>query len=157
MNVVVRPLDNPLLDRLVERRRSLSGNTLLSKRDFARSILQALKKNEAVGILVDQNSARDVGVFVPFFGHAACSGLTFAKLAARSGAAVIPGFAVWRPDEGRYLLRFYPEVEITGDATADTAAIQLAVEAAIREYPDQWLWIHRRWKTRPAGETGMYD
>jgi KDO2-lipid IV(A) lauroyltransferase len=157
MNVVVRPLDNPLIDDLVERRRAISGNTLLSKRDFARSILQALKKNQPVGILVDQNSSTENGVFVPFFGQLACSGLTFAKLAARSGAAVIPGFAVWSPPARRYVLRFYPAVEMTGDAAVDTAAIQRAVELAVREYPDQWLWIHRRWKTRPAGEPGMYD
>jgi len=157
MSVVVRPLDNPLIDDLVERRRALSGNKLLSKRDFARSILHALRNNEAVGILVDQNSSPDFGVFVPFFGKAACSGLTFAKLAARSGAAVIPGFAVWDAGKRRYVLRFYAEVPVSGDATADTAAIQSAVEAAIREYPDQWLWIHRRWKTRPEGEARMYD
>jgi KDO2-lipid IV(A) lauroyltransferase len=157
MNVVVRPLDNPSIDDIVERRRGLSGNKLLSKRDFARSILHALRNNEAVGILVDQNSSADTGVFIPFFGRLACSGSTFAKLAARSGAAVIPGFAVWRAELGRYVLRFYPEIEITGDVTADTAAIQNAVEAAIRAYPDQWLWIHRRWKTRPPGEPGMYD
>ncbi len=157
MNVVVRPLDNLAIDAIVERRRSLSGNKLLSKRDFARSILHALRNNEAVGILVDQNSSADAGVFVPFFGRLACSGSTFAKLAARSGAAVIPGFAVWRAELGRYVLKFYPEIEITGDAAADTAAIQSAVEAAIRTWPDQWLWIHRRWKTRPPGEPGMYD
>ncbi|MDE3195263.1 MAG: lysophospholipid acyltransferase family protein [Acidobacteriota bacterium] len=157
MNVVVRPLDNPLIDEIVERRRALSGNILLSKRDFARSILQALRKNEAVGILVDQNSAPENGAFVPFFGKAACAGTTFAKFAARSGAAVIPGFAVWQAERGKYVLKFYPEVEMTGDTTADTAAVQLAVERAIRAYPDQWLWIHRRWKTRPAGEPSLYD
>lgn len=157
MNVVVRPLDNPEIDEIVETRRALSGNKLLSKRDFARGILKALKENEPVGILVDQNSTADSGAFVPFFGVPACSGLTFAKLAARSGAAVIPGFAVWDSGKGRYLLRFYPQVEITGDAAADTAAIQRAVETAVREYPDQWLWIHRRWKTRPEGEPRMYD
>jgi Kdo2-lipid IVA lauroyltransferase/acyltransferase len=79
----------------VERRRALSGNTLLSKRDFARSILQAPRANQPVGILVDQNSSPENGAFVPFFGKPACANLTFAKLAARSGAAVIPGFAVW--------------------------------------------------------------
>jgi Kdo2-lipid IVA lauroyltransferase/acyltransferase len=156
MNVVIRPLDNPMIDALVERRRALSGNTLLSKRDFARSILQALRGNQAVGILVDQNSSLENGVFVPFFGQRACANLTFAKLAARSGAAVIPGFAVWREAEKRYVLRFYPQVEMTGDAAADTARIQAAVEVAIREYPDQWLWIHRRWKTRPEGEPSLY-
>lgn len=149
MNVVVRPLDNPVIDRMVERRRSLSGNKLLSKRDFARSILYALRGNEPVGILVDQNASADNGIFVPFFGKPACTNLTFAKLAARSGAAVIPGFAVWNERERKYVLRFYPEVEISGDAAEDTARVQAAIEAAIRENPDQWLWIHRRWKTRP--------
>ena len=157
MNVVVRPLDNPLIDGIVERRRSLSGNKLLSKRDFARSIFQALRANEPVGILVDQNSSAENGAFVPFFGIPACANLTFAKLAARSGAAVIPGFAIWNERERRYVLHFYPEVEITGDAVEDTRRIQSAIEAAIRETPDQWLWIHRRWKTRPEGESSLYD
>lgn len=156
MNVVVRPLDNPILDAMVETRRGLSGNRLLSKRDFARSIFQALKNNEPVGILVDQNSADENAAFVPFFGRTACTNLTFAKLAARSGAAVIPGFALWSETEKKYILRFWPAVPISGDAVEDTARIQASVEAAIREYPDQWLWIHRRWKTRPAGESGFY-
>jgi len=156
MNVVVRPLDNPQIDNLVETRRGLSGNTLLSKRDFARSIFHALKENQPVGILVDQNSSAENGAFVPFFGSLACANLTFAKFAARSGAAVIPGFAIWNPEERRYILRFYPEVEITGDAVEDTRRIQAAIELAIRETPDQWLWIHRRWKTRPEGEPDFY-
>ena len=156
MNIVVRPLDNPLVDGLVETRRALSGNTLLSKRDFARSILHALRDNQPVGILVDQNSAGDNSAFVPFFGRQACTNLTFAKLAERSGAAVIPGFAVWSGEERRYVLRFYPAIAMTGDAVHDTARIQAAVEAAIREFPEQWLWIHRRWKTRPEGEAAIY-
>ena len=156
MSIVVRPLDNPLIDDLVETRRGLSGNTLLSKRDFARSILHALRDNEPVGILVDQNSAGDNAAFVPFFGRQACTNLTFAKLAEHSGAAVIPGFALWNESERRYVLRFYPALEMTGDAVEDTALVQTAVELAIREYPDQWLWIHRRWKTRPEGEAGIY-
>jgi KDO2-lipid IV(A) lauroyltransferase len=152
MNVVVRPLDNQSIDAIVENRRALSGNILLSKRDFARSIFQALRGNEPVGILVDQNSSADNGAFVPFFGKLACANLTFAKLAARSGADVIPGFAVWNQLERRYILRFYPAVAITGDAVEDTRRIQHAIETAVRETPDQWLWIHRRWKTRPEGE-----
>ena len=156
MNVVVRPLDNPVIDAIVEQRRAISGNTLLSKRDFARSIFKALRDNEPVGILVDQNSSAENGTFVPFFGTPACANLTFARLAARSGAAVIPGFATWSDTEDHYILRFYPEIEITGDAVEDTRRIQGAVEAAIRETPDQWLWIHRRWKTRPDGEESLY-
>jgi Kdo2-lipid IVA lauroyltransferase/acyltransferase len=157
MGVLVRPLDNPLLDRLVERRRGLSGNRPIGKRDFARSILKSLAANQAVGILIDQNSAADTGVFVDFFGRKACASAGFAKFAARSGALIIPGFALWSEAERRYVLRFYPPVEITGDAARDTQALQSRLEQAIREHPDQWLWIHRRWKTRPEGEPSPYD
>lgn len=156
MHVVVRPLDNPLIDAMVERRRTLSGNRLIQKKDFARSILKALSANEAVGILIDQNSSLDSGVFVDFFGMPACAGTGFAKIAAHSGAAVIPGFALWSESEGRYVLRFYPPLEMTGDAARDTQALQSTLEAVIRDYPDQWLWIHRRWKTRPPGEPSLY-
>jgi KDO2-lipid IV(A) lauroyltransferase len=157
MHVVVRPLDNPLIDRLVERRRTLRGNRLIFKKDYARAILKALAANQAVGILIDQNAAVDSGVFVDFFGIPASAGSGFAKIAAHSGAAVIPGFALWREDEHRYVLRFYPPVAITGDAAHDTAALQAQLESVIREYPDQWLWIHRRWKTRPPGEPALYE
>ena len=157
MHVVVRPLDNPRIDELVERYRGLSGNHLISKREFARPILAALRRNEAVGILVDQNASLENGVFVELFGIPACVNASFAKLAAHSGAAVIPGFAVWSESERRYVLRFYPEVPVTGDAAADTQAVQRAVEQAIAEYPDQWLWMHRRWKTRPPGDPPLYN
>ena len=157
MNVVVRPLDNPKIDALIEHRRTLSGNRLINKREFARPILKALHDNEAVGILVDQNASLDTGVFVDFFGIPACVNPGFAKLAAHSGAAVIPGFALWSHAESRYVLRFYPPVDITGDAEVDTRAIQLSLENAIREQPGQWLWIHRRWKTRPPGDPPLYD
>jgi KDO2-lipid IV(A) lauroyltransferase len=140
----------------VERRRALSGNHLISKRDIARPILKALAANQAVGILIDQNSSADAGVFVDFFGMPACSGTGFAKLAARSGAAVIPGFALWSAPERRYVLRFYPPIPITGDATRDTEALQRTLEGIVRAHPDQWLWIHRRWKTRPPDEPPLY-
>jgi KDO2-lipid IV(A) lauroyltransferase len=156
MHVVVRALDNPKIDAMVERRRGFSGNTIVSKRDFVRPILRALRQNEAVGILVDQNSSLDEGVFVDFFGIPACVGTGFAKLAAHSGAAVIPGFALWSERDKRYVLKFYPIVEMTGDAAADTLAVQKRLQEAIAEYPDQWLWIHRRWKTRPPGEPALY-
>ena len=157
MHIVVRPLDNPLIDRLVERRRTLTGNHLIEKKDFARGILKALGANEAVGILIDQNASPAEGVFVDFFGLPACASTGFAKLAAHSGAAVIPGFALWSDAERRYILRFDPPLRITGDAARDTQTLQSALEATIRKYPDQWLWIHRRWKTRPAGQPELYE
>lgn len=156
MNVVVRPLDNPHLDRLVERRRTLSGNHVIGKKDSARALLKALRDNEAVGILVDQNSTLNEGVFVNLFGVPACTNAAFAKLAHHSGAAVIPGFALWSDKERRYVLLFLPPVQMSGDAADDTQRLQSAIEAVIREHPDQWLWIHRRWKTRPLGEPSLY-
>jgi KDO2-lipid IV(A) lauroyltransferase len=157
MHVLVRPLDNPLIDRMVERRRALAGNTVIAKRDFARAILHALRRNQAVGVLIDQNASPENGVFVDFFGVPACAGSGFARLAARSGAAVIPGYALWEEAERRYVLRFYPPVEMTGDAEEDTRRLHARLEAVIRAYPDQWLWIHRRWKTRPPGARPLYD
>jgi KDO2-lipid IV(A) lauroyltransferase len=156
MHVVVRPLDNPLIDRLIASRRRLSGNHLIEKKDFARAIFKALAANEAVGILIDQNASLDQGTFVDFFGLPACAGTGFAKIAARSGAAVIPGFALWSDQERRYVLRFFPPVEMTGCAEDDTRRLHAQLEAVIREHPDQWLWIHRRWKTRPPGTPPLY-
>lgn len=156
MHVVVRPLDNPLLDAFVENRRAASGNTILGKKEAARGIFQALKENRAVGILVDQNVGLDDGIFVNFFGRKACVSPTFAKLAARTGATVIPGYAIWSPDERKFVLRFDEPVGITGNTFIDTQRIQAALERAIRAYSDQWLWIHRRWKTRPPGEPPLY-
>jgi KDO2-lipid IV(A) lauroyltransferase len=156
MNVVVRPLDNPYIDALVERRRALTGNRPIGKKDFARAILKTLAANEAVGILIDQNASAADGVFLDFFGVKACASTGFAKFAAHSGAAVIPGFALWSEHERRYVLRFYPPIVMTGDVARDTQALQSKLEEVIREYPDQWLWIHRRWKTRPAGEESIY-
>jgi Kdo2-lipid IVA lauroyltransferase/acyltransferase len=156
MNVVIRPLDNAAADRLVESRRELSGNRLIGKWDAARPVLRALAQNEAVGILIDQNTTLDEGVFVDFFGTLACANPAFAKIAARTGAAVIPGFALWSEPEQRYVLRFYPPVPMTGDAARDTQSLHKILEDVIREDPGQWLWLHRRWKTRPPGEPPIY-
>lgn len=157
MNVIVRPFDNPLIDRVVEARRALTGNRILSKRDLARPILRALAANKAVGILIDQNVAADSGsCFVDFFGVPACTSTAFVKLAARSRAAVIPGFALWSKEEHRYVLRFYPPLPITGNALRDTQALHAQLESVIRQYPDQWLWVHRRWKTQPPGAPPVY-
>lgn len=156
MNVVVRPLDDAGMDAVVERRRTLSGNRVIGKRDAARQILRALGRNEAVGILVDQNVVPEEGCFVEFFGVKACAGTAFVKLAHHSGATIIPGFALWDETRGRYTLRFYPPLAMTGDVQADTQALHSRIEAVIREYPDQWLWLHRRWSTRPVGMAPLY-
>jgi len=156
MNIMVRPLDNPLIDKLVEECRTLTGNRLILKRDAARSVLKALRNNEAVGILIDQNTSPTEGVFVNFFGKQACAGTAFVKFAYHSGGAVVPGFALWDETAGRYVLRFYSRVELSGDVAVDTQRIHSLFEDVIRQYPDQWMWIHRRWKTRPPGEAPLY-
>ena len=157
MAVVIRPLDNPLLDELVTRYRTLSGNRVIGRgQDFLRPLVETLRAGGAAGILVDQNVTADRGVFVDFFGRKACVDSGLARLARRTGAAVLPGYALWSESEGRYVLHFEPEIEMTGDALAGTQAIHARLEAAIRRAPDQWLWIHRRWKTRPPGEPPLY-
>lgn len=156
MHVLVRALDNPLLDAEATRLRTLSGNRVIEKRDYARGILRALARNEAVGVLIDQNVAASEGIFVPFFGVPACVSTGFAKIAAHSGAAIIPGFALWSEQERRYILKFFPYFHASGDAEADTRRIHAHLEEVIRAYPGQWLWMHRRWKTRPEGEPAIY-
>ena len=163
MHIVVRPLDNPRLDRLAARYRTLSGNRIIEKTDSPRRIFEALGANQAVGMLIDQNVSPDNGVFVEFFGKQACASTGLTKIALRTGAAVIPGFALWDAAEGRYVLRFWPPVEMTlhGDPDTDvrtnTQRMHTVLEQIIRQYPDQWLWIHRRWKTQPAGEPALYE
>jgi KDO2-lipid IV(A) lauroyltransferase len=157
MHIMIRPLDNPGIDRLVEDRRQLSGNHLIVKWDGARAVLRALHQNEAVGVLIDQNTSLQEGVFVDFFGTPACANVAFAKIAARTGAAVIPGFAIWSESEGKYVLKFNPPLEISGDPAEDTRRLHAVLEGVVREHPGQWLWIHRRWKTRPEGQPNLYE
>ena len=156
MHIVVRPIDNARIDALVEHRRELSGNRAIAKKDAARGILRALAAGDAVGVLIDQNTTPDQGVFIEFFGVKACAGSAFVKLAHHSGAAVVPGYALWSDKEDRYVLHFEPAVEMTGDVVEDTQRVHARLEAAIRKHPEQWLWIHRRWKTRPHGERPIY-
>jgi len=162
MGMVIRRLDNRRLDAYVNAIRCLHGNRVLHKDDFARGLLTAMRAGETVGILMDTNMRPPQGVFVEFFGRPACTASGLARVALKTGAAVLPGFMVWEPAENKYVLHFGPELAFTrsGDAEADAlAATQVcaaATEEWIRRYPDQWLWIHRRWKTRPAGEPGLY-
>ena len=158
MGMVIRRLDE-----FVNGIRCLHGNRVLHKDDFARDLLRAMRAGNTVGILMDTNMTPPQGVFVNFFGVEACTASGLARVALKTGAAVLPGFALWEPSEGQYVLHFGPELNFarSGDAEADIlAATQQcndALESWIRRYPDQWLWIHRRWKTRPAGEAGLYS
>ena len=162
MSVVIRRLDNPRVDAFVNGIRTLHGNRVLHKDDFARGILKAMHHGDTVGILMDTNMTPPQGVFVPFFGVDACTASGLARVALRSGAAVIPGFLVWRPEEEGYVLHFGPELTLVRsgddeqDALANTALFTRTLEGYIRRYPEQWLWVHRRWKTRPPGEGSLY-
>jgi KDO2-lipid IV(A) lauroyltransferase len=163
MGMVVRNLDNRCLDQYVNGIRSLHGNFVISKDDFGRGLLKAIHTGATVGILMDTNMTPPQGEFVPFFGIAACTGTGLAHIARQTGAAVLPGFMLWEPAERRYVLHFGPEVEMprTADRAADilegTRRSTAVIESWIRRYPDQWLWIHRRWKTRPPGEPSLYE
>jgi Kdo2-lipid IVA lauroyltransferase/acyltransferase len=162
MGMVIRRLDNPLVDAMVNRIRCQHGNRVLHKDDFARGLLAAMRGGDTVGILMDTNMTPPQGLFVPFFGIEACTASGLARVALKTGAAVLPGFLLWEDSERQYVLHFYPELALTstGDAEADTAdntaRFTAVLEEAIRQYPSQWLWMHRRWKTRPAGEPPIY-
>jgi Kdo2-lipid IVA lauroyltransferase/acyltransferase len=162
MGMVIRRLDNPLVDAFVNRIRCLHGNRVIHKDDFARGLIASMRAGETVGILMDTNMTPPQGVFVPFFGVLACTASGMARIAAKTGAAVVPGFLLWEQSEKRYVLHFGEELEVirTGDAEQDalanTASFTAAIEGYIRRYPEQWLWLHRRWKTRPPGEEGIY-
>jgi len=162
MGVVIRRLDNRLLDEYVNNIRCLRGNHVLHKDDFARGLLTAMHAGQTVGILMDTNMTPPQGVFVRFFGIDACTASGLARVALKTGAAVVPGFLVWEEAERKYVLHFGPELKFnkTGntenDILAATQQCNDVLEAWIRRYPDQWLWIHRRWKTRPAGQPGLY-
>jgi KDO2-lipid IV(A) lauroyltransferase len=162
MGMVIRRLDNRRLDEYVNGIRCLHGNTVLHKDDFGRGLLTAMHAGQTVGILMDTNMTPPQGAFVKFFGRDACTATGLAHVARKTGAAVLPGFMLWEPAERKYVLHFGPEIEIPhtddaqGDILAGTQLCTQAIESWIRRYPDQWLWIHRRWKTRPAGEAELY-
>ncbi|HWG21992.1 MAG TPA: lysophospholipid acyltransferase family protein [Terracidiphilus sp.] len=162
MGMVIRRLDNRPLDDYVNSIRCLHGNRVLHKDDFARGLLSAMREGRTVGILMDTNMTPPQGEFVRFFGITACTASGLARVALKTGAAVLPGFCLWEERERQYVLHFGPELQFarTRDHEADilnaTQQCNDVLESWIRRYPDQWLWIHRRWKTRPPGEPSLY-
>lgn len=161
LNFTVRPMDNPLLDELITRYRCLSGGRPVDKNDFARRALQALRQGEAVGVLMDTNMLPPEGIFVDFFGRPASTTSAPARLARKTGAALVLGLALWDPKLRKYRLHFEPVPWIEHDdpeeeIRANTAHFNRLIEDHVRRYPDQWFWVHRRWKSQPPGEPPLY-
>ena len=157
-----RELDNPLIDAMFAEQRAQFGSRQFYKTDSAKEVLKALKAGESVGVLPDVNVLPNEGVFVPFFGVPACTTAGVARLAIKTNALIFPMFAVWDETRKKYIVHNGQPVEPanTGDRDADviatTAAFTVEIERIVRRFPEQWLWIHRRWKTRPPGEKELY-
>jgi Kdo2-lipid IVA lauroyltransferase/acyltransferase len=162
ISFLVRPIDNPRIEEMIEKIRTRFGNRAIDKKSAAREAIRVLRAGGTLGILSDLNTHPHEGVFVPFFGRLACTTAGVATLALKTDALVIPTVAVWDKDRRRYFFHGDPPVELvrTGDRHKDvevnTARFTEAIERLVRRYPDQWLWIHRRWKTRPPGEEKIY-
>ncbi|HYE15092.1 MAG TPA: lysophospholipid acyltransferase family protein [Pyrinomonadaceae bacterium] len=162
LSFLVRPVDNPRVEELVEGIRTRFGNRPIDKKAAARTALRLLKEGGTLGVLADLNTQEREGVFVPFFGHLACTTAGVATLALRTDATVIPVCAPWDERRRKFVFRGGPVVELvrTGDDRRDveinTARFTEAIERHVRLFPDQWLWIHKRWKTRPPGEPDLY-
>jgi Kdo2-lipid IVA lauroyltransferase/acyltransferase len=162
LHFLVRPIANRRVDALINGYRCLSGNRPIEKNRSARAILKVLGDGGTVGILSDHNSSIEEGVFVPFFGVPASTTSGLARIALRTDAAVLPGFLSWDDALRKYRLRFEPAVELArssdeeADVVENTARFTQVIEAYVRAHPDQWLWVHKRWKTRPVGEEGIY-
>lgn len=152
LTAVYRPLDHPLLDRVMRYIRSGSGNILVPKQRAMVQMFRSLSQKGAVALFIDQNMSLKDGVFVEFFGKPACTTDSLAMMALRSEAPVLPCFIV-REKDGSYRLVVNKEVEILRtddmdiDVQVNTQRFTAIIEEMIRQYPDQWLWIHQRWKT----------
>ena len=163
LHYMARPLDNERLDALVNQYRCSSGNKPIFKNESARVMLKILKDSGTIGILADQNTMPEEGVFVDFFGKSACTTTGITRVALHTDAAVVPGYAYWDETIQKYRLRFEPPVDLvrTGDTERDvfenTQRFVKVIEEIIRKHPDQWVWVHKRWKTRPKGEPALYD
>jgi Kdo2-lipid IVA lauroyltransferase/acyltransferase len=157
MAMVTRPLDNPRLEERLRRYRTLSGNRVVHKQGAAKEILRALRQGWGVAIVIDQNQRGEAGIFVDFFGIPASTTPALATLALKTEAPIIPVFGVPMPD-GRYRIRYLPEVEYrrTGDIKRDipglTQACTRIIEEQVKREPEYWVWVHRRWRTRPPAE-----
>lgn len=158
LSVVVRPLDAPWLDAVADRLRRRTGVEVIDKRGALRPVLEALRRGRMVGILMDQNASRREGVFVRFFGHPASTSRSIALLAVRTGAPVVPIFARRTAGTGHTVV-IRPPLPLPASNDPEAAVVELTarctaqIEEVIREAPEQWLWSHDRWRTRPASDS----
>lgn len=162
MNILVRRIDNVLVENYIETLRTRFGAVTLDKTKSARKMFRVLENGELLGMMADLNVQEKEGIFVNFFGTQASTTTSIAKLALKTGASVMPAFAVWDTAKNKYVIYLEPAIayENTGDAAADirklTEDVTRVVEKFVRRYPEQWLWIHKRWNTRPKGEPELY-
>ena len=162
MSYLARPIDNPLIEEMTVRIRSRFGNRPINKTNSVIVASKILRGGGILGILADVNAHPKEGVFVPLFGVPACTSTGAALLAIRTDSVIVPMCAVWNSEKKKYVAIHGEIIEpvITGDRKRDitetTARFTAEIEKFVRSYPDQWLWIHKRWKTRPKGEKSLY-
>jgi KDO2-lipid IV(A) lauroyltransferase len=162
MSYLARPIDNPLIEEMTVRIRSRFGNRPINKTNSVMVASKILREGGILGILADVNAHPKEGVFVPLFGVPACTSTGAALLAIRTNSVIVPMCAVWDREKNKYVAIHGEIIEpaMTGDRKSDvaetTARFTAEIEKFVRAYPDQWLWIHKRWKTRPPGEKSLY-
>lgn len=162
ISYLARPIDNPMVEDLTVRVRTRFGNRPINKTNSVAEAVRILRTGGTLGILADVNAHPREGVFVPFFGIPACTSTGVAMLAKRTNAIIVPLCCVWEASEKKYRVingRIIEPAD-TGDRQRDiletTAAFTAEIENFVRACPGQWLWIHKRWKTRPPGEKDLY-
>lgn len=162
MNILVRRIDNPLVEEFVDSLRTRFGAVTLGKRRSGRRLYRILENGGLLGMLADLNAQLHDGVFIDFFGVPAATTKSIAKIALKTGAEVLPAFAVWEERKKKYVVYLEPPIKYSTDGDQEANIIGLtrqiteSVERYARKYPEQWLWIHKRWKTRPEGEKELY-
>jgi KDO2-lipid IV(A) lauroyltransferase len=162
LSFLARRIDNPRVEGLIDKGRIRFGNRTIDKLSAGRPMVKILRSGEVLGLLLDLNTLDDEAIFVDFFGVPASTNFMVAKLALRTESPIVPIFAPWDPSRRKFQLQLQPPVamQVTGDEDQDvrrlTEQLSMVIEEAIRRYPGQWLWVHKRWKTRPPGKPGIY-
>ncbi len=162
VNVLVRRIDNPKVEAFVDSFRTWFGGKTIDKTKSARAMFRLLENGEMLGVMADLNAQEREGVFVDFFGIPASTTTSIARLALKTDAIVMPVFAVWNEDKQKYVVHFEQPIKFAKGENDDenirvlTQKVTNAVEKYVRKYPEQWMWIHKRWNTRPKGEKSLY-